>query len=375
MRKICFYVAVVAIFSGCGQGKKQLSEFSSVLYEPVEASGFTITAVPGGGSSLLTVTDPWQGADNVSTQLLILRGGETAPDGFDGQVLDGDAERIVAMSSTFVAMLDRIDAVDRVVGVSGIGFISNPYIAGRRDKVGDVGYEGNIDYETLVSLDPDIVLLYGVNGASMMEAKLEELGVPYMYVGDYLEQSPVGKAEWMVALGEIVGKRELAEAVFSRIKASYDSLAAAVAPLPDRPKVMINAPYGDSWFMPSLSSYMVRLITDAGGEYVFSGTDGNSSVSIGDEQAYLLASESDVWLNPGLAFTIGDLVGSIPKFADVKPVRNRRVYNNIARMTPSGGNDFYESGAVCPDSILADLIRIFHGEDSVGALKYYKRLE
>ena len=66
----------------------------------------------------------------------------------------GDAERIVCMSSTHIAMLDAIGETGRVVGVSGIDYISNPDIQARRDSVGDVGYEGNINYELLLSLDP-----------------------------------------------------------------------------------------------------------------------------------------------------------------------------------------------------------------------------
>ena len=93
-------------------------------------------------------------------------------------------------------MLDAIDEDRCVVGVSGIDYISNPDIQAHRDSVGDVGYEGNINYELLLSLDPDLVLLYGVNGASSMEGKLKELNIPFMYVGDYLEESPLGKAEW-----------------------------------------------------------------------------------------------------------------------------------------------------------------------------------
>ena len=76
-------------------------------------------------------------------------------------------------------MLDAIGETGRVVGVSGIDYISNPDIQARRDSVGDVGYEGNINYELrLLSLDPDLVLLYGVNGASSMEGKLKELDIP-----------------------------------------------------------------------------------------------------------------------------------------------------------------------------------------------------
>ena len=105
-------------------------------------------------------------------------------------------------------MLDAIGETGRVVGVSGIDYISNPDIQARRDSVGDVGYEGNINYELLLSLDPrPRVAFYGVNGASSMEGKLKELDIPFMYVGDYLEESPLGKAEWLVALSEVIGKR------------------------------------------------------------------------------------------------------------------------------------------------------------------------
>lgn len=90
-------------------------------------------------------------------------------------------------------MLDAVGAANTVVGVSGIEYISNPEIQARRDSIGDVGYEGNINYELLLSLDPDLVLLYGVSGESSMEGKLRELGIPFMYVGDYLEESPLGR--------------------------------------------------------------------------------------------------------------------------------------------------------------------------------------
>lgn len=178
---------LIVLLVACN-GKKDISinDFDIQLYKPQYASGFDIKGADGYKSTLITVTNPWQGADSITTTLFISRNGETAPKGFSGQVLYGDASRIIAMSSTHIAMLDVIGEAGSVVGVSGIDYISNPDIQARRDSVGDVGYEGNINYELLLSLDPDIVLLYGVNGASSMEGKLKELGVPFMYVGDYL---------------------------------------------------------------------------------------------------------------------------------------------------------------------------------------------
>ena len=295
--------------------------------------------------------------------------------GIRGQVLEGDAGRIVCMSSTHIAMLDAIGEAGRVVGVSGIDYISNPDIQARRDSIGDVGYEGNINYELLLSLDPDLVLLFGVNGASSAEGKLKETGIPFLYVGDYLEESPLGKAEWLVALSEVVGRRAEGEKVFVEIPVRYNALKQRVADNAlDAPSVMLNTPYGDSWFMPSTGSYAVRLITDAGGDYIYKKNTGNASTSIDMEEAYLLASDADVWLNVGMANTLDELKAACPKFADIRCVRNGFVYNNNARINAAGGNDYWESAVVNPDIVLRDLIKIFHPELVEEPFVYYKQL-
>ena len=301
LKNLSLILLLSLAFTGCHDKSSKLDDFNQSLYAPEYASGFDIKGADGKESVLITVTNPWQGADSVTTWLFIARSGEKVPEGFAGQVLEGDAQRVVAMSSTHVAMLDAIGETGRVVGVSGIDYISNPDIQARRDSIGDVGYEGNINYELLLSLDPDLVLLYGVNGASAMESKLKELGIPFLYVGDYLEESPLGKAEWLVALSEVVGKRAKGEQVFADIPARYNALKLQVADtVLDAPSVMLNTPYGDSWFMPSTQSYAARLIADAGGHYVYQKNTGNASAPIDMEEAYLLASDADMWLNVGM---------------------------------------------------------------------------
>ena len=368
---------LIVLLAACN-GKKtaSISDFSNQLYTPEYASGFSIKGADGYESSIITVTNPWQGADSITTQLFIARGGESAPEGFTGQVLEGDASRIVAMSSTHIAMLDAVGEAGRVVGVSGIDYISNPVISANRDSIGDVGYEGNINYELLISLDPDLVLLYGVNGASSMEGKLNELGIPFMYVGDYLEESPLGKAEWMVALSEVVGKRTEGEQVFGGIPVRYNDLKKRVADtVLDAPSVMLNTPYGDSWFMPSTESYVARLVKDAGGDYIYKKNTGNSSMPIDLEEAYKLTSEADMWLNVGMANTLDELRTSCPKFSDTRCFRNGSVWNNNLKTNVAGGNDYYESAVVNPDILLRDLVKIFHPELVEEDFVYYKQLK
>ncbi|MDE5839286.1 MAG: ABC transporter substrate-binding protein [Muribaculaceae bacterium] len=352
-----------------------LSEFSKTLYNPKEASGFTLSAKDGAESTLLTVSNPWQGADSVASQLFIARKGEEAPLAYKGQVLDGEAHRIATTSSTHIAMLDALGANDRIVAVSGINYITNPEIQKRRDKIADIGYEGNFDYEALLAADPDIVLLYGVNGASSMEKKLRELGIPFMYIGDYVEESPLGKTEWIVPIAEIIGQRQKGEKVFTEISDRYNSLKKKVADTAiDAPSVMLNVPYGDSWFMPSASSYMARLISDAGADYIYDKDTGNTSLPIDLEQAYTLASQADFWLNVDRMTSISDLASKCPKFKDTRVFSNGYIYNNTLRANSNGGNDFFESGITNPDLVLRDLVHIFHPELSDAPLVYYKKL-
>lgn len=327
-------------------------------------------------STILKVKNPWQGAENVETMLFIVRGEESLPEGFEGQVLMDSSQKIVCMSSTHIAMLDAVGAAQSVVGVSGIDYISNKYVIANKDKIGDVGYDGNINYELLVSLEPDLVLLFGVNGASGMEPKLKELEIPFAYIGEYLEESPLGKAEWLVAISELIGKHTEGEKVFSEIPTRYNELKEKVtAATSSNPKVMINTPYGDSWFMASSSSYVAQLITDAGGDYIYKKNTSNTSLPIDLEEAYLLTSQADMWINVGMTNTLDELKSMYPKFSDTRCVQDGNVYNSTKRTNASGGNDYWESGVVNPDLILKDLIKIFHPELISEDFYYYQKLQ
>lgn len=354
-----------------------LEEYTLPLYTPEYASGFAILGAEGRQSTLLKISNPWQGAKGVDTYLLIARNGESVPENFPGQVLRGNAQRIVCMSSSHIAMLDAIGAVETVVGVSGSQFVTHPYIAAHRDRIGDVGYDGNINFELLLSLEPDIVLLYGVNGISTMETKLRELGIPFAYIGEYVEEIPLGKTEWMIALAELVGERDKGIAAFTPIPIRYQQLSQrALAARSARPKVMINTPYADSWFMPSTSSYIARLIEDAGGDYLYRNNTDNASKAIDLEEAALLISEADIWIHVEGCTSLAALKQRFPKFADMDCVRQGKIYNCDKRRVPGGGNDYWESGVIHPDQVLGDLVKIFHPELMEDwEFIYYRKLE
>ena len=375
---IGLFVLAITIVSCGGNGNSSVSTYADSIYLPEYASGFRILGAEGRSSVIIESVNPWQGADSVVTRLFIARDGEEPPQGFEGQVIEENARRIVAMSSTHIAMLDIIGETARVVGVSGMDFISNDAVRSRRDSIGDVGYDGNVNYELLLSLQPDIILLYGTNGASGMEPKLKELGILYVYIGEYLEDSALGKAEWIVAVAEIVGKRNEGIKAFSAIPERYNAIrekAADCLKHTSRPKVMINLPYGDSWFMAPTGSYLVRLIEDAGGDYIYKKNNSNESRPIDLEEAFMLVSASDKWINVGQTRSLDELRKNYPKFAATKPVLSGEVYNTTGRVAANGANDYWERGVVEPDVVLRDMVMIFHPELADSDLVYYEKLK
>lgn len=349
-------------------------EFTREVYTPRYASGFDIRGNGHNGDLLITIRNPWQGATDVTQHLMLLPPESQVPEGFGGAVVRTPVRRVVCMSSTYIAMFDALGAVELVKGVSGIRFITNDYIRTHRDSVVDVGYDTNLDFERLAAIRPDIVLMYGITGDNtQMSAKLRELGIPYIYIGDYVEESPLGKAEWLMVVAALTDRHERGEELFNGVAERYNALKAEAASTSSRPKVMFNVPYRDTWFMPSRRSYMVRLVEDAGGEYIYPQNDGTSSEPVDSEQAYMLARGADIWLNVEYA-TLDELRRHHPKFADVKAVREGRVWNCNRRRTPTGGSDFWESGIVRPDRVLGDLVAVMRATDADTTF-YYQPLK
>jgi len=385
MKPAYFLLGLLAALSltACDNRRRySAADFDREIYTPAYASGFDIRGTDDEGATLVTVRNPWQGTDQTEQHLLILHDVTPAHADFDVPTVKAPVRRVVCLSSSHVALFDALGEVRRIRGVSGIDYIANPYIRQHRlcGEVRDIGYDANLDFELIASMRPDIMLLYGVTGENTtLTGKLRELNIPYLYIGEYLEPSPLGKAEWLVVAAELCGCRERGAELFAGIAERYNAtkrrVETHVAGLETRPKALLNAPYRDTWFMPPARNYMVQLIRDAGGDTYTVSDEGNSSLPVDMEQACLLAADADVWLNTGACNTLDELKAQNPKLSDAPAVCNKQVFNNNRRQTPGGGSDFWESGTVHPDLVLHDLATILHPALGADTLTYYKRLE
>lgn len=339
------------------------------------ANGFSINRLSQGFE--LTVTNPWQDAKGVSYKYLLTSDGKRGGNGYS-EVIQIPVKRVVCLSTTHIAFIDRLNMASSVVGVSGSNFVTSKRVQERIESglVRDVGYEQALNYELLVSLKPDVVLAYGV-GAEMAGylQKLKDLYIPVVFVGDYLEESPLGKTEWLKAFGLLFDDLPKADSIFNRIAFEYNSVMGYLPKDLKNPTVFLNLPWKDVWYFPGGQGYMANLIADAGGNYSLSHLKGNRSYPFSIENALEYAIASDIWLNTGMANSLIEVANELPIAKSLPILAEGRVFNNNNRVNPTGGNDFWESGVVNPHIILKDLIKIFHPNHIQHELVYYKQLQ
>ena len=292
----------------------------------------------------------------------------TSPyDGMRDTTVLHKAERLVCMSASHVGYLEALGADSLVAAVSGVRYLANAAV---RERAVDIGYDSSPDFETIVRLKPDYVLMYAISQADTPAlTKLRDLGIQALVIHEHLEPHPLGRAEYVKLFGVLAGCPEKADSVFCTVRDNYLSMTVSQASA----RVLLNIPYGDQWYVPGKDNYLTRLISDAGGEILGAGEGSQSSV-IGVEKAYELACEADFWLHPGWCSTKAELGGVHPLFAHF-PVFDKEVWNNTAQATPGGGNAFWESGPVRPDLILSDLRSIFSCTAPSDTLTYYLRLK
>ncbi|MDD2381578.1 MAG: ABC transporter substrate-binding protein [Mariniphaga sp.] len=367
----------IFLFYGCHQHQPQESDPVANDY----AQNFQIER--NEDFTKLTVFNPWGKAKKISLEYYLVERNRSIPDTLAAQsIIRIPVKRVVCLSTTHIAFLDALEEIEAVRGVSGLRYISNSTLNDRlkREEVVDVGYGQQLNYELIVRLDPDLVMVYGVDSdVTGPVRKLEELGIPAIVIGEYLEESPLGKTEWIKFVGALFQKEKEAGVYFNRTEKEYNRLKSMVEANTRRnhvkvPQVMVGSPYRDSWWVPGGKSYLANLIADAGGDYLGKKNSSHESYIISFENALAWASEADYWINMGNLGSKKEIMASDQRFGKFRVYNQGKIYNNIGRMGIHGGNDFWESGTVNPQRILQDLILIFYPGLVEGELYYYKEI-
>ncbi|MDR0558666.1 MAG: ABC transporter substrate-binding protein [Prevotellaceae bacterium] len=359
MKKELFISCFLLLLFACNTGRKTNNlKGRDKIYEPKYAKGFSLYQKDK--SLILSVVNPWQYASEIEINYVLKN--DASPDIMNEIKIP--VEKAVCMSTTHVAFISVLGKTSSITGVSGLKHVSDSAVnlLGKENKIIEVGYDSNLSYESVYSLAPDVVFAYGVAGEfAAVEKKLNELGVKVVYIGEYLEDTPLGKAEWIVAMSAFFADIDTAVKIFEKIETGYESIKETVSKTEYKPLVMMNIPYKDVWYLPGTLNYMVRFIEDAGGKYIYPENNKRESIPMSIEKAFEIAQNADFWLIGNTPKNLEELREKDPRMADIPSFKNRKVFNSNLRDN-GFGDDFWESGIVKPDIILKDLIKIFHPE-------------
>lgn len=368
-----------------GAGSAVVAGKPSGIAAPLKyARGFTLARDAAG--IRVEVKRPWQGATRGYTYRLVDRpSGDTVAPGISAArgpggepILAVPARRILTMTTTNLPHLEAVGALGRLVGMSGARYACNAAVrAGLASgAIRDVGEEGGVDPEAVLDLRPDLIFAFAV--ASSPNAALEKLaatGLPLVMEAAYLEETPLGRAEWIKFTAAFTGGASTADSLFAHVDSAYRALADLARGAARRPTVVLNAPFGGIWWMPGGRTYLARFLADAGADYIWADDTTRGALSLDLEAVLTRAGGAEVWLNPGSFRTLAEMKDRDPRHTLFRSFREGRVWTHDRRSC-GAGDEFHEVGSTRPDWILADLIALLHPELLPNhVFRWYRRLE
>lgn len=319
------------------------------------------------------------GAHADTMQYVLLSKGAKAPEGYKkAQLIEVPLKSLVAMSSTHIAQADFAGVAGLITGLGSFKYVNSPTVRKNiaAGKVKDVGIDGTMNDEMLISMKPGLVIVMG--NPDVKFSKYETLtaaGVPVMLNSEWLETTPLGRAEWVKVMAALTNKETLVNAKFDTVEKEYKRLAAIGSTAKNKPSVISGMPYKGTWHVPDGDSYTAEFFKDAGTTYKWANVRGTGSLALNFETVAPEALKADFWLNAGYVDSKKDIQALDTRYADFKPFKNGHIFNNNKKVNDIGSNDYWESGAVNPQLVLGDLIRILHPELLPDhQLVYYKQL-
>lgn len=262
-----------------------------------------------------------------------------------------DVNRIVAMSTTQVGMLNKLGLEGSIAGVSSFKYLCHPLSKANVSEVGDIGMT---DAESFLASKPDIILYSGFNLNAPILNKLESAKLKTFLIYEWKETHPLGRAEWIKVFGVLFQKEKEAKEIYEDIKSKYYSITDKLKLVKKGPTVFAGTYFGDVFNVPAGDSYMAKLFKDANIDYVYSKTEGTGSLSLSLEELITKNKDTEFWLNPSVA-TRTELLKQSQKLEMLKSVRTGKIYSYYMNV-----NCFWETSPIEPHKILEDLGKIFH---------------
>lgn len=314
--------------------------------------------------SVLKITHPWPEATTDFTYVLQEKNG-IIPDSLKKySIIPVPLKSVVVTSTTHIPALEMLGVENSLIGFPDTDFISSEKTRNRIDsgKVRNVGKNESLNTEVLIDMNPDLIVSFSLNSSNPTLDNLKKSGLKVILNGDWTEQSPLGKAEWIKFFGALYGLETKADSIFSEIQKEYNSTLALAKKTTERPSVLCGAMYQEQWYVPQGESWAALFLKDAQADYLWKDSKGTGSLSVPFEVVLEKAQKADFWIAPGDYISLKQMSDSNPHYEEFDSFKNKKVYSYALNRGAKGGIAYFEWSPTRPDWVLKDLIKIFHPE-------------
>ena len=293
-------------------------------------------------------------------------------------VLNVPVRSVISFSATQWAVFLRLGEIDRVKGILEGRFVHDSTMLAMlaQQKVYDIGTEAAADVERMIQLQPDALLYSPYFDGN--QGGLNVTGAVLFPFADYMENTPLGRAEWIRVIGILAGCEDKADAWFDDIERRYSALSTLCADVEHRPTVFSDLAFNGQWYVAGGKSYIAQLFADAGADYMWKDNPSTASVPMDAESILAKAQHADFWrVNNSNSFpmTYESLAKESPVYPLFDAYKNHQII--VCDIIETG---YFEQSQCEPDLLLADFIHFFHPELLTGEWtdyqpKYYHLME
>ena len=359
------YIALVEMMVAC---RGNVDEKQEVTTDSIITQAQLLAMERADGYTLVTISDPWKRGGVLHRYVLVPADAQLPANLPEGTVVRTPLRSALVYSGVHTALMRELGAIDALQGVCDAQFFTDPEVleAVKNGTLADCGSSMAPTIERVINMQPDGILLSPYQDASY--GQITSLDIPIIECADYMETTPLGRAEWVKFYGELLGQRQRADSLYQAVEKAYNELKDKVAHSGAHPKALTEMVISGIWNVPGGNSYMARLIQDAGGVHPWADDKSTGSLNLDFNQVLAVAHDADVWLIKSFNIhTYADLKGAYSLNDQFLAFKQRKVYacdTNVTR--------FYERFPFHPDVLLMEYYNLFNG--NLDQLQFFKPL-
>ena len=356
---------LLGLVISCKKNVKSVQQVQAPDTTTSYAKSFSIES--GDGFTVLQVNRPWPGASRAFRYLVVPKeklAAMTFPSDAYDAVVTTPITSLIATSTTHIPALESLGGLDKLIGFPDTKYISS--MPARElistGKIKELGTNESLNTEMVLELRPDVIIGFGIDDQNSAYHVFQKANIPVVFNGDWTEESPLGKAEWIKFFGVLLDKQKEADSIFRAIETSYQKVKKIAAKAAKKPTVLSGALFKDVWYLPAGESWAAQFIKDANGEYLYQATSGTGSLSLSLESVLEKGQQANVWIAPSRFTSYGEMEQANAHYQQFNAFRTKKIYTFANTKGATGGLLYYELAPQRPDLVLQDLVHFFHPE-------------